>query len=532
MHYFASAQQQEEEARLLPAAFGKMYMPDGWVSLAPGVRLERPSVDVIPLDGESLVIEPDTASWAFLSPAELAIYESLDDRPYATFESNWPTHERSKPAEFVAQLFRRGLLLIERQRSITPSIFADSANTVEGHLVELLITEKCNLGCLYCLAGTSPNMPAMTPAVARRTIDLAFEMQDASSIAFEFSGGEPFLKYRLMQELIVYIQNHPARHARPVSLHVQTNGTLLDSERVRWIKDNNIRLGLSLDGTPDAQNRSRPLVNGKESFSKLMAGIDLLQRQEVPFGALVVLNRYNVGSVAELVDFLLDNGITSFKLNPVAYLGTARNAWEDIGLTPSEIIQFFMQFMRLIAQEGYPLLEDNIRTMIEFLTSKKRRTRCLRSFCGAGDTFQAISANGDIYPCGRATQTPALKMGNVFDPNLIRLTDAAQTHEIVMQIRARRPDTLDDCAACPYRQLCQAGCSAQAFERYGTVRHKTPECTFYKTLYPHLMRWLSFDYLAFVRLQRSGYFDPTASLYANQFAPTTFHGVAERISNA
>src|SRR5262249_36996579 len=162
--------------------------------------------------------------------------------------------------------------------------------------------------------------PSMTSVVARRAVDLAFQMNEARAIGFEFSGGEPFLKFEMMRDLVEYINTHPRRNERKVYISVQTNCTLLTTERVLWLKQNNIQVGISLDGVPESQNQSRPQLNGKESFSKLLVGIDLLQRMNVPFGALVVLNRSNVGSVERLTDFLLDNSIYSFKLNPVVYL--------------------------------------------------------------------------------------------------------------------------------------------------------------------------------------------------------------------
>src|SRR5690606_30523991 len=150
----------------------------------------------------------------------------------------------------------------------------------------------------------------------------------------------------------------------------------------------------------------------------------------------------------------------------------------------------FKRFMRGVVARGDMILEDNVHSMINFLTSKQRRTRCMRSQCGAGDTFQSVAANGDIYPCGRATQSPGLKLGNIFDDGVRSLSTPAHGNTRIAEIRARRPHDFDDCSICPYRQLCQAGCSAQAWESHGTVRHKTPECAFYKTLYPWLMRWL------------------------------------------
>lgn len=517
MRFVASPAHEEYEARALPRSFGKAYTPHGSVTLRHELLLERPGVELVELDGATLAIQPDTASWAFLTPGEAALLAGLAGQPFAWLAERWPAGAAASPAAFVAALFYRGLLSIEGQTAVAPTIFDDSSNTHEGHLIELLVTEKCNLGCVYCLAGTSPAMPVMTPEIARRTIDLAYRMEEASSLAFEFSGGEPFMKFPLLRELVPYIRDHPERRGRPVFFHMQSNGTLLNEERVRWLKEHEIRLGLSLDGDPASHNRSRPQLGGGESFSRLLAGIDLLQRYEVPFGVLIVLNRHNVASAAALVDFLLDNGLGSFKLNPVAYLGTARSAWDDVGLRQEEVIAYFIELLTLVAARGYPLLEDNVRTMCEFLVSKQRQTRCLRSHCGAGDTFQAVSASGDIYPCGRATQTPGLKLGNVRDRELISLAAPARSSPVISELRARRPRTLDGCDTCHYRQLCQAGCSAQAFERYGSVRHRTPECAFFKTLYPFLMRWLSFDAPAFHALKGAGYFHADAVLYEHSF---------------
>jgi radical SAM protein with 4Fe4S-binding SPASM domain len=260
------------------------------------------------------------------------------------------------------------------------------------------------------------------------------------------------------------------------------------------------------------------MLNGTGSHARLIEGIDLLQRAGVSFGALVVLNRANAGAAADLIDFLLDNGITGFKLNPVAYIGAARQNWNAVGLTDADVIRYFQDLLGIISSNGYMLVESNVYAMLEFLVSKQRPTRCLRSDCGAGDTFQAVAASGDIYPCGRATQTPALRMGSVLDVTLESLSAPARSHTLVSQIRARRPYALEGCVHCAYRQLCQAGCSAQALERYGTVRHRTPECTFFKTMYPYLMRWLSFDEAAFASLNRLGYFGEGGRLVNNEVA--------------
>ena len=240
----------------------------------------------------------------------------LDGLRFGQLANVWPRQAAGRVEDFVAQLYRRGLLTIEGQSAVDRRMFADGPNYNEGHLVELLLTEKCNLACPYCLAGASQAMPAMDAPLARRAVDLAYAMNEAEIIAFEFAGGEPLLKFDLMRELVTYIENHPARRGRRLFLSLQTNATLLNDERAAWLAGSGIQVGISLDGGAQAQNRGRPMVNGKPSHGALMRGIELLQKHGVSFGALVVLNRHNIGDPEGLARFLLEHRIHGFRLQP------------------------------------------------------------------------------------------------------------------------------------------------------------------------------------------------------------------------
>ena len=519
MKYVSRPARDASESQYLGQVFGKQFEPFGYVTVPPDARLDNTQTDLLDVNGDTLAIHPESASWAFLNPWEKALFSFCNGRPFRDLLQYWPVDAHTTAHEFVAHLYRRGLLAVSGRRAVDARMFADGPNYDEGHLVELLLTEKCNLACPYCLAGANQAMPAMNEALGLRTIDLAFAMREAHTLAFEFAGGEPLLKFPLLQRLVDYIERHPGRAGRRIFLSIQTNATLLTDERARWLRDAGIRVGISIEGDQAAQDRGRPQVNGKSSYAALMRGIELLKRHQVPFGALVVLNRGNVGDPEGLATHLLQLGIHGFRVNPIAYLGDARRNWAAVGLSQDEIIGFFRRLMNAIVANRWLLLEDNIHSMCLFLTSKQRRTRCMRASCGAGDTFQSIAGNGDIYPCGRATQTPALKLGNILDANLESLAASARANPRIAEIRARRPEDFDTCKICSYRQLCQAGCSVQALERYGTIRHKTPECDFYKTLYPGLMHWLSFDEAAFAHLNATSYLDSEGHRFDFDFIP-------------
>jgi uncharacterized protein len=517
MRYVSIPHRDAAEAPWIAATYGKTYAPFGSLSLREGTRISAEGVEQVTVEGETLAIHPESASWAFLDHEEAVLHRWMANRDFGALVARMGAQDRA--LDFVAHLWRRGLIALDGAWAVDETMFADGPNYDEGHLVELLLTEKCNLACPYCLAGANQKMPAMDEAVAFRSVDLAFAMNEAKVLAFEFAGGEPFLKFELMKRLVDRIRTHPGAAGRTIFLSIQTNATLMTPERVDWLRENDIRVGISLDGGAQAQNRGRPMVNGKASFPALLRGIELLKEGGVPFGGLVVLNRMNIGDPDGLAAFMLDHAIHGFRINPIAFLGDARKNWEQVGLDQDEIIAFFKDFLRGIVARGDVILENNLHSMCRFLTSKQRRTRCMRAECGAGDSFQSVAANGDIYPCGRTTQSPGLRLGNIFEEGLESLSVPARRSDRIAEIRARRPRDFDDCAVCPYRQLCQSGCSAQAWESHGTVRHKTPECAFYKTLYPWLMHLISFDAGAFAHMNRCSYFEGGGQRFARSFVP-------------
>ncbi|MFN7569975.1 MAG: radical SAM protein [Betaproteobacteria bacterium] len=516
MRYLAAPALEARESEQIPAEFGKTYTPSGAVTLPDDLPLDGSAARVTPIEGQAMAIAADTASWSFLTGREAAwLAGAPTGATLGELRTRWPADALGPMDDFVARLYRRGLVMLGGQAAVDSTIFADSPNLREGHLVELLITEKCNLACGYCLAGASQRMPHMDEAVARQAIDRAFAIEQDEGFTFEFSGGEPFLRYTMMRRLVDHIRDHPARRGRSAYIALQTNGTLLDAERVQWMRESGAIVGLSLDGNPASHNLSRPQVNGGESFSKVMRGIDLMQRAGIGFGALLVLNRSNIGDAEAMIDFLVDNGIEHIKLNAVAYLGTARSGWNDVGITQDEALAYSQAFAQRVVERGERLFEANLFDMVRHLVSKQRHSRCIRGHCGAGDTFSAVAADGSIYPCGRATQSPGLKLGRVQDSTEALNAPAARS-EVIRWIRERRPLTLDDCSSCLYRELCQAGCAAQAFERYGTVRHKTPECHVNKSMYPFLMHWLTFDDRAITHFNQGPYFGDGSPLVVRQ----------------
>ena len=61
-----------------------------------------------------------------------------------------------------------------------------------------MITEKCNLNCIYCYENRS-NLRDMDFQIAVNSIDTAISnLQEKEEIEIDFHGGEPLIKFNLI----------------------------------------------------------------------------------------------------------------------------------------------------------------------------------------------------------------------------------------------------------------------------------------------------------------------------------------------
>jgi len=115
-------------------------------------------------------------------------------------------------------------------------------------------------------------------------------------------GGEPLLVGKLkLQELI----NRLRKSASPINLNIgmQTNGVLIDNEFLKLIKENGIKVGISLDGNLE-QNKRRVDLKGKSTFDQALRGFRLIQDHapECLSGILAVIDLNN--NATETINFL------------------------------------------------------------------------------------------------------------------------------------------------------------------------------------------------------------------------------------
>jgi len=480
------------EYRSLPPAFV-------WPLIEEDTRLQMEPVRTLACGPMVLLLAESTASWCLLDELEAAVASTARGVTFAEIRADWPTVPAERLREFFVRLYQRGLMRLNGKPGLDPGLLEDGALFRDGNLVEILVTQKCNLACLYCLAEAGPDMPHLRYELAFSAVDEAFRLPTSKPLTIQLSGGEPFVNLRLFKQLVEYIETKVAETGREAAICTQSNGTLITDEIAEFVEEHDIGIGISIDGPEHLNNRSRPMLGGQDSHHRTLRGIRTLQRHGVKFGTILVLNRANVAYPEEIADFFVDLGIKATKVNPVNMIGDAQRTWDDMSISSDEYFEFLDGWMAHVTGNALHLHESNLGEYLRYLYRRIHDYRCMRSNCGAGKSFFLVDASGDVYPCAHSAGIPEWRLGSIdkVDGGLVLL---GQEHAVIREFGKRFVEQMDDTRACPWRHFCEGGCAVNAYQKFGTIVARDTLCSFYERIYPRLLELLASDSARFQRL--------------------------------
>ncbi|TMR14328.1 FxsB family radical SAM/SPASM domain protein [Nonomuraea turkmeniaca] len=150
------------------------------------------------------------------------------------------------------------------------------------------IHSRCDLACRYCYVYEMADQSwrdqprRMSEAIADRAIERIAEhasRHDLPEIDVILHGGEPLLAGPELIARVVRGVRGAVDTGTRVNVTIQTNGVRLDEAYLRLFESLEIRVGVSLDGDAEGQDRHRRFANGRgshaqvsESLRRLTAG--------------------------------------------------------------------------------------------------------------------------------------------------------------------------------------------------------------------------------------------------------------------
>ena len=148
---------------------------------------------------------------------------------------------------------------------------------------------RCNLNCDYCyMYRMSDQSWSSTPLVMSRRVLAATASRIGEHARYHglpkvdvvLHGGEPLLAgAEALADIAVTVRAALPSHTE-LDLHVQTNGTLLDTTMLDVFARHGIHVGLSVDGDRETHDRHRGHAGGRGSFTAITDALELLRRPD------------------------------------------------------------------------------------------------------------------------------------------------------------------------------------------------------------------------------------------------------------
>ncbi|MEX2690623.1 MAG: radical SAM protein [Candidatus Njordarchaeum guaymaensis] len=341
--------------------------------------------------------------------------------------------------------------------------------------------DYCNLACSYCY-------------IKRRNLKISLDLLDKyveliskwsvksekNKLSIAFLGGEPLFFIKEIDYFITNLKRKlPKGVYKKISFKIQSNGTLITLNLVKWIKEKNIRIGISLDGPKYIHDLVRKNKNNEGSYDLTVRGIQLLQSNGIEPFIITVITKYNYNKVDEIVGNLVDLGIHYFRMNPI--LPIRREHWE-LAVSPEQFSQSMRDLINSLIKfnkNKFKIKESNLEDLLLVFLGLVPKNICFRHPCGAGLDMLVFNSDGGIYPCDNLVSKEFL-MGHIDDINSI---EELETNEIVQKLSLRnRPE---ECNRCILRSICNGGCLARINAEGRSINDRSLwYCEFYKRITP------------------------------------------------
>lgn len=334
----------------------------------------------------------------------------------------------------------------------------------------------CNLACHYCyylekakLYQDNPRQ-IMTDELLEKFIKEYIESQTMPQVLFTWHGGETLMRPLDFYKKVVALQRKYAR-GRTIDNCIQTNGTLLTDDWCRFFHDNHWLVGVSIDGPQEFHDEYRKNKQGKPSFVKVMQGINLLNKHQVEWNALAVVNDFNADYPLDFYHFFKEIGCRYIQFTPIVerifqhsdgrYLASveegAAATVTDFSVTPEQwgnfLCTIFDEWVRNDVGEYFIQLFD--ATLANWV-GEQPGVCSLAKNCGHAGV---IEFNGDVYACDHFV-FPQYKLGNIYSKSLVEMMYS----EKQLQFGRDKSEKLPiQCKECQYLFACNGECPKNRF---------------------------------------------------------------------
>jgi uncharacterized protein len=342
--------------------------------------------------------------------------------------------------------------------------------SVPANLVQFVIkTSKfCNLRCRYCYE--YPDL-GNREAIALEDLDRMYshiynyysQFEHPTQIDFVWHGGEP-----LLQSPDFYWQSFERQQQifgdfkGSLTNSVQTNLTVLNKERIKLLKHGFDSVGISVD----LFGGLRVDRSGNDSLPTVLANIDRLRDEEIPFGCITVLTQLNLPYLREIYKFYEQMNL-AFRILPL-FKGAFDNQHQGFEISPNEVLQAYCNLVDLwLESDDIVMVRPIIEQIEEILRYYTPNAQPVFYDKREWESIYLVNTNGDVY--SYADAYAGLSHGNIFTTSLEDLTKSEAHQKVLAAAEERLAAT---CSSCRFFGSCSGYPVAEGSVEYNELDEK------------------------------------------------------------
>jgi len=306
----------------------------------------------------------------------------------------------------------------------------------------LILTNRCNLRCVYCYEGQAGNDYAGTD-IDKETIEksLRFLLDhtiksrvplntrtfDTETLSIYLWGGEPTMRPDLMEFAFEQGNKMASEAGKRIKWRVSTNGVLVDERIAKMIEGCEIFLSVDDCGISQMKTRGHDTDYLKSSvWQRLINKADIMT-------CIVNHPKYASGRLLDQVKSLMDLGLTKFYPSMALGIGWPVEEFEKYEKTYYELTKWHMEGKIKLPNFDEYMEEEDLTDTVLWTGDK---------------TAVCITTDGDVYPSDLDAYMKYSKIGNVKDG-----VDEIQLESIVKE-RSILADKTKACRNCIALREC------------------------------------------------------------------------------
>ena len=311
-------------------------------------------------------------------------------------------------------------------------------------------TNGCNIRCTYCYAHNKPGK--MTKETMHQMLDWLFHKQTTENFKCHFFGGEPMVMWDMIVDIVQLGNEMAANNNRKVDWSMTTNGTLLDDERLAWLKDNFTGFLLSIDGRPETHDKYRLGADGGGTHH--LIPVDKILETFPNLECRPTINPDTAKDWFEDYRWLRNKGFKSIAIEPNYEVDWSEEQLLDYEKMLRQLGKYWLYAQKV----DKPIRMKFMDEVMQGLRSGKAPDGRM---CGVAYNCGAIDHRGLLYACQRYAsynEPDTYQLGNIvdgWDEFKLFETQALFREQVFGDITKGF-----NCATCEVKNYCHKGCNA------------------------------------------------------------------------